>query len=69
VLFTDGLIEGYDGRAPGRRLGDEGMRQVLGRLVLDGMSGKELADALLAEVQERNGGDLTDDVALLLLRW
>ena len=69
VLFTDGLIEGYDGQGPGRRLGDDGMRRVLSRLLAEGLSGKELADTLLGEVQERNGGDLTDDVALLLLRW
>jgi serine phosphatase RsbU (regulator of sigma subunit) len=69
VLFTDGLIEGYDGQAPGQRLGEEGMQRVLTRLLQEGLAGKELADTLLAEVQERNGGDLTDDVALLLLRW
>ena len=69
VMFTDGLIEGYDGQAPGRRLGDDGMRRVLSRLLADGLTGKELADSLLGEVQDRNGGDLTDDVALLLLRW
>ena len=69
VLFTDGLIEGYDGQAPGQRLGEEGMQRVLTRLLQEGLAGKELADTLLAEVQQRNGGDLTDDVALLLLRW
>jgi serine phosphatase RsbU (regulator of sigma subunit) len=69
VLFTDGLIEGYDGQAPGQRLGEDGMQRVLTRLLQEGLAGKELADTLLAEVQERNGGDLTDDVALLLLRW
>ena len=36
---------------------------------VDGLAGEGLPDALLREVQERNGGDLTDDVALLLLRW
>jgi hypothetical protein len=45
------------------------MLDLLGRLLQDGLSGDELADELLHQVQQRNGGDLTDDVALLLLRW
>ena len=69
LLYTDGMIEGYSGQVPGQRLGEEGMIELLGRLLRDGLGGEELADALLREVQERNGGDLTDDVALLLLRW
>jgi serine phosphatase RsbU (regulator of sigma subunit) len=69
VLFTDGLIEGFDGQAPGRRLGDTGLYDVLAGLLEDGLGGAELADALLHEVRERNGGELTDDVAVLLLSW
>jgi serine phosphatase RsbU (regulator of sigma subunit) len=69
VLFTDGLIEGFDGQAPGRRLGDAGLHAVLARLLADGLEGADLADALLHEVRERNGGELTDDVAVLLLSW
>jgi serine phosphatase RsbU (regulator of sigma subunit) len=68
LLYTDGMVEGYDGEA-GRRLGEEGMIGLLDRLLQDGLAGDDLADALLREVQVRNGGDLTDDVALLLLRW
>lgn len=68
VLYTDGLVEGFDG--PDRvRLGEEAMREILAGLLADGLEGDELADALLREVQRRNGGDLTDDVALLMLRW
>ena len=69
LLYTDGMIEGFSGLAPGQRLGEEGMTELLDGLLRDGLAGEELADALLREVQERNGGDLTDDVALLLLRW
>jgi serine phosphatase RsbU (regulator of sigma subunit) len=69
LLYTDGMIEGFDAQAPGQRLGEEGMIEILGRLLEGGLVGEGLADALLREVQERNGGDLTDDVALLLLRW
>ena len=69
VLFTDGLIEGYDAPDSVRRLGEEGLQDLLTQLLLDGVRGKALTDALLAEVQERNGGDLTDDVALVALTW
>jgi hypothetical protein len=32
-----------------------------------GLAGEELLDAAMAEVRELNGGELTDDVALMLL--
>jgi serine phosphatase RsbU (regulator of sigma subunit)/CheY-like chemotaxis protein len=69
VLFTDGLIEGFDGSAAGRRLGDTGLYAVLAGLLERGLSGDELTSALLAEVQRHNGGELTDDVAVLMLSW
>jgi serine phosphatase RsbU (regulator of sigma subunit) len=69
LLYTDGMIEGFDRQSPGQRLGEDGMLELLGRLLQDELAGEELADTLLHEVQERNGGDLTDDVALLLLQW
>lgn len=69
VLFTDGLIEGFDGQTPGSRLGDTGLYAVLDRLLAEGRIGGELADAVLEDVRERNGGDLTDDVAVLSLSW
>ena len=69
VMFTDGLIEGFDGPDRGERLGDSGLHDLLGRLLEQGLSGGELADAVLEEVRERNGGELTDDVAVLLLSW
>ena len=34
-----------------------------------GLAGDDLVHALLGEVQDRNGGALTDDVAILLLSW
>jgi serine phosphatase RsbU (regulator of sigma subunit) len=69
VLFTDGLIEGFDGQAPGQRLGDVGLHAVLTRLLGQELDGADLADALLDEVRDRNGGELTDDVALLVISW
>jgi serine phosphatase RsbU (regulator of sigma subunit) len=69
MLFTDGLIEGYDGLGEGQRLGQKGMQEVLLELMSSGLAAAALADALLAEVQRRNGGELTDDVAVVLLSW
>ena len=69
LLFTDGLIEGYDGQAPGRRLGEAGLYALIEGLLERGLGGDELLDALLADVRERNGGELTDDVAVVLLSW
>jgi len=75
MLYTDGLIEGYDGpesRAGadgGRRLGEDGMQRILRDLIDSGLEAGPLVDALVSEVQERNGGELTDDMAVLLLAW
>ena len=68
-VFTDGLLEGYDGQAPGRRLGEAGLYAVIDGLLAQGLGGEELLDTLLGEVRERNGGELTDDVAVVLLSW
>ena len=75
MLYTDGLIEGYDGpesRAGadgGRRLGEDGMQRMLSELLDSGLESGPLVDALVSAVQERNGGELTDDMAVLLLAW
>jgi serine phosphatase RsbU (regulator of sigma subunit) len=69
ALFTDGLLEGYDGQAPGRRLGEAGLYALIEGLLARGLLGDELLDTLLAEARERNGGELTDDVAVVLLSW
>jgi serine phosphatase RsbU (regulator of sigma subunit) len=69
ALFTDGLLEGYDGQAPGRRLGEAGLYALIEGLLARGLAGDQLLDTLLSEVRERNGGELTDDVAVVLLSW
>lgn len=69
ALFTDGLLEGYDGQAPGRRLGEAGLYALIESLLTQGLDGEQLLDTLLSEVRERNGGELTDDVAVVLLSW
>ena len=69
LLFTDGLIEGFDGHPGGRRLGELALYQMLAELLERGLDHDLLLDELLTEVRRRNGGELTDDVAAVLLTW
>ncbi|MGW3494616.1 PP2C family protein-serine/threonine phosphatase [Streptomyces sp. NPDC001020] len=66
MLYTDGLIEGRvgDGR---ERLGQEGMVELIRRRLAEGLTGKELLHTTVNEVRDLNGGELADDVAVLLL--
>ncbi|MEU9379767.1 SpoIIE family protein phosphatase [Streptomyces sp. NPDC048279] len=66
MLYTDGLIEGRVGSG-GERLGQEGMLEMVRRQLGQGLSGEALLRAAVNEVRELNGGELTDDVALVLL--
>ncbi|MFE9940264.1 PP2C family protein-serine/threonine phosphatase [Streptomyces hirsutus] len=66
MLYTDGLIEGRVGDS-GERLGQDGMVGMVSRQLTDGLRGKELLRAAVNEVRNLNGGELTDDVAVLLL--
>ncbi len=66
MMYTDGLIEGRVGQGE-RRLGQEGMLGIVGHRMAAGLRGEELLDAVLAEVRELNGDELTDDVAVMLL--
>ncbi|GAA2293435.1 hypothetical protein GCM10010431_09540 [Streptomyces kunmingensis] len=66
MLYTDGLIEGRIGEG-NQRLGQEGMLELIRRRRADGLGGEELLEAAMNEVRDLNGGDLTDDVAVLLL--
>ncbi|MEV6763426.1 SpoIIE family protein phosphatase [Streptomyces sp. NPDC051105] len=66
MLYTDGLIEGRVGSG-GERLGQEGMVEMVRRQLGEGLSGEALLRAAVNEVREMNGGELTDDVALVLL--
>jgi serine phosphatase RsbU (regulator of sigma subunit) len=69
LLFTDGLIEGYDGNSIRGRLGEAALYGILADLVAQGLDPDRLCDTLLAEVRTRNGGELTNDVAVLMLSW
>jgi serine phosphatase RsbU (regulator of sigma subunit) len=68
LLYTDGLIEG---RVNGgdERLGTERLVQLAaeGAAGADGEPGQALIDRLIATAEQLNGGDLADDVAVLVL--
>jgi serine phosphatase RsbU (regulator of sigma subunit) len=66
MLYTDGLIEGRVG-TDGERLGQDGMVDMVRRQLAEGLRGEELLRAAVHEVRELNGGELTDDVAVVLL--
>ncbi|WP_046732037.1 PP2C family protein-serine/threonine phosphatase [Streptomyces humi] len=66
MLYTDGLIEGRVGTG-GERLGQEGMVEMVRRQLGAGLTGEALLRAAVNEVRQLNGGELTDDVAVVLL--
>ncbi|MEV7190715.1 SpoIIE family protein phosphatase [Streptomyces sp. NPDC093510] len=66
MLYTDGLIEGRIGEG-NQRLGQDGMVEMIRRQIAAGLQGDGLLEAAVNEVRDLNGGDLTDDVAVLLL--
>ncbi len=67
LLFTDGLVEGS--RAPGtsERFGVDALAGHLEPLLAGGLPRRDVPPALLAEAERRQGGPLTDDVAVLLV--
>lgn len=65
LLATDGLLEGRDGPG-GEPLGWEGVLPELAKL-WPPQGPDRLLDSLIDRIEARNGGPLTDDVALLLL--
>ncbi|MGW3090050.1 PP2C family protein-serine/threonine phosphatase [Streptomyces sp. NPDC001108] len=67
MLYTDGLIEGRVGSDGAQRLGQDGMVEMINQQLADGLTGEDLLEAAVARVRELNGGELTDDVAVLLL--
>ncbi|MER5974016.1 fused response regulator/phosphatase [Streptomyces sp. NPDC002055] len=66
MMYTDGLIEGRIGQGT-QRLGQDGMAEMVRRQLAEGLRGEELLDAAVTEARSLNGGELTDDVAVLLL--
>ena len=67
LLYTDGIIEGWADTDHTERLGVETLIDVLDLLRARGLTGAALLDALIDEVQRRNGLPLRDDVALCLV--
>jgi integral membrane sensor domain MASE1 len=65
LCYTDGLVEGL--RSPGsvERFGVEALVATLARLLASGDGLDAVLDGLLAAVRGANGGDLSDDVAIL----
>lgn len=66
MLYTDGLIEGRIGEGK-ERLGQDGMVEMINRHLAEGLSGEGLLEASVTEARRLNGGELTDDVAVVLL--
>ncbi|MGC9438881.1 PP2C family protein-serine/threonine phosphatase [Streptomyces sp. WG5] len=66
MLYTDGLIEGHVGGGR-ERLGQDGMVEMVRRQLSEGLRGEQLLRATVNEVRELNGGELADDVAVVLL--
>ncbi|MGX4691313.1 PP2C family protein-serine/threonine phosphatase [Streptomyces sp. JNUCC 63] len=66
MLYTDGLIEGRICEG-GERLGQDGMVELVRRQLAQGLRGEDLLREAVNEVRELNGGELTDDVAVVLL--
>lgn len=66
MMYTDGLIEGRTGIGT-QRLGQDGMVAMINRQLAEGLTGEDLLEAAVTHVRELNGGELTDDVAVLLL--
>ncbi|MER7827169.1 SpoIIE family protein phosphatase [Streptomyces sp. NPDC096097] len=66
MLYTDGLIEGHIGQGK-ERLGQDGMVDMINRHLDRGLSGEGLLEASVTEARRLNGGELTDDVAVVLL--
>ncbi len=67
LLYTDGIVEGWADTNHTERLGVEVLIEVLDLLRGRGLAGPALLDALIDEVQRRNGRPLRDDVALCLV--
>jgi serine phosphatase RsbU (regulator of sigma subunit) len=74
LLYTDGLVEGKVGTGP-ERLGSDGLVRLIEKEraedpaghASDLQVGERLVDAAISHARELNGGDLADDLAVLLL--
>jgi PAS domain S-box-containing protein len=67
LCYTDGLIEGRNGPDTTERFGTERLVDTITALAGQHPQPTELLDELLATVQAANGGQLSDDVAIVCL--
>jgi serine phosphatase RsbU (regulator of sigma subunit) len=67
LLYTDGLIEGRIDDDEDGRLGVDGLVELVSGYRRRGQPLGALPDWLVGQAEERNGGALADDVAMLLL--
>jgi serine phosphatase RsbU (regulator of sigma subunit) len=67
LMYTDGLIEGRSAPGARERLGIEAVIALTDRFRAAGLGGTPLLDTLLTAAEERNGGPMSDDVALCLV--
>jgi serine phosphatase RsbU (regulator of sigma subunit) len=74
LIYTDGLVEGKIGTGP-ERLGSDGLIKLIEKERAQDpadqsplrQQNEHLVDALIAQARELNGGDLDDDLAVLVL--
>jgi serine phosphatase RsbU (regulator of sigma subunit) len=64
LMFTDGLIDGHNGDD---WLGSDGLSTLVNGYVAGGGALARLPEWLVAQAEQRNGGPLADDVAMLLV--
>ncbi|MGY0020593.1 PP2C family protein-serine/threonine phosphatase [Streptomyces sp. cg35] len=66
VIYTDGLVEGHEGKEP-QRLGVDGLIRLMDRIPADDTDTH--LDELITQVRELNANRHTDDLAILRLEW
>jgi serine phosphatase RsbU (regulator of sigma subunit) len=74
LMYTDGLVEGKVGTGP-ERLGSDGLIRLIEKARAqepadqppDRQANERLIDSVIGEARELNGGDLDDDIAVLVL--
>jgi serine phosphatase RsbU (regulator of sigma subunit) len=67
LCYTDGLVEGRERPDTTERFGIERLVDTVAALTGRHPQPTELLDELLATVQDANGGQLSDDVAIVCL--
>jgi integral membrane sensor domain MASE1 len=65
LCYTDGLVEGLRSPASVERFGTDGLVETVTGLLATGRGLDAMLDGLLAAVRDANGGELSDDVAIL----